>query len=362
LSSISVRILSVVPSPYQRDVFRAWRQVHDDLRVYYQERTPHDSPWPPAELEPWESILPGFALNWGRGRSHLNHGLPPPRAGDFWVLNTAMTSLTGQRLMRRLGGRQPWAFWGEVPSTPATAIKRLAQRWLYRPLRRARFIAAVGEAARRSYQDLIPGVPVINVPYACDLTEFWPRAPQDQSEAEPLFLFCGQMIPRKGIDLLLAAFRRVLESGHVARLILAGREANVAAVLRELPSAVSAHIELVGFQAPAALPALFGRADVFVLPSRHDGWGVVVNQALGAGLPIIVSARVGASELITPGREGLIVPAGDVEALAAAMMQMVAAPAVRARMGQAARQRSLELTPARAARDMMQAISNTAVA
>ena len=59
-----------------------------------------------------------------------------------------------------------------------------------------------------------------------------------------------------------------------------------------------------------------------MLPSRHDGWGVVINEALGAGLPIIVSDRVGARDLVDDGRNGLITCAGDVEELADALLQL----------------------------------------
>ena len=61
-------------------------------------------------------------------------------------------------------------------------------------------------------------------------------------------------------------------------------------------------------------------ADIFVLPSRYDGWGVVVNQALGAGLPLICSSEVrAADDLVADGVNGLIVTAGDSNGLAASM-------------------------------------------
>jgi glycosyltransferase involved in cell wall biosynthesis len=89
-----------------------------------------------------------------------------------------------------------------------------------------------------------------------------------------------------------------------------------------IPANLSNRIHFLGFKQPAALPPIFAAADIFVLPSRHDGWGVVVNEALGAGLPIIVSDRVGARDLVDDGRNGLITCAGDVEELADALLQL----------------------------------------
>jgi len=72
---------------------------------------------------------------------------------------------------------------------------------------------------------------------------------------------------------------------------------------------------------------LFAEADAFVLPSLHDGWGVVVNQALGAGLPVIASDTVGAAgDLVRHGENGLIVPAGNVAALEVAIRTFAEGP------------------------------------
>lgn len=356
--------VSVVPSPYQRDFFRALRAEGAPLEVRYLERTPHDSPWPESPLEPWETILPGFTFNWGSGRSHFNLLNLSPRPGDFWLVNTAMTDATGQCLMRRLGSRHLWAFWGELPSIPASPFRARLQRLQYAPLRRARFIAAVGERARQAYHTLAPHVPAFNLPYACNLFSF-DRARQNRPSRlpndAPVFLFCGQMISRKGIDILLEAFARLVRAGSPARLLLIGREADLANQLASLPGNIRSRISYEGFQAPEALPSFFARADVFVLPSRHDGWGVVVNQALGAGLPVILSDAVGASELISSDREGIVVPAGNIEALTLALDSLASDPVRRTRMAAAAIARAKSLSPEAAAQSWLEKIHALAV-
>jgi glycosyltransferase involved in cell wall biosynthesis len=135
------------------------------------------------------------------------------------------------------------------------------------------------------------------------------------------------MIPRKGIDLLLQAFDCLLQKGLDARLLLVGREAELPQMLENLKETTRQKIQYAGFQAPEDLPHFFRQADLFVLPSRYDGWGVVVNQAVGAGLPVICSDAVGAArDLVEPNYNGLIFSAGDVEALTNAIAYYLKTP------------------------------------
>ena len=168
------------------------------------------------------------------------------------------------------------------------------------------------------------------------------------------FLFCGQMIARKGVDHLLAAFATLPEN---ARLLLVGREAELPQMLAALTPSVRARVRYAGFQDPEALPPFFAQADVFVLPSRHDGWGVVVNQALGAGLPIIASDHVGAAhDLLREGENGFTFSAGDANALAAAMLRYAANPDLARAHGEASSRAAADWTPARGAERWAQAL------
>lgn len=354
-------VASVTPSPYQRDVFLAIaRQGRVGIRVHYFEPVPHDTPWDRPSLEPWERILPGRTLTWKGGRSHVNWSLPQPAPGEFWIVNGAMTDLTTQLLMRRLGRRTPWAFWGELPSQPAHPWRRWLQRRQYAPLQSARFVAAVGQRAVAAYQSMLPRVRVHNLPYACDLPAF--AAARPTAHAGVVLLFCGQMIARKGIDLLLNSFVTLLGEGLPVRLMLIGREGDLPSLLNSVPTDARRHIDYRGFLQPKRLPEAFSEADVFVLPSRHDGWGVVVNQALGAGLPVVVSDAAGASELIKPGLNGLAVSAGNQDALTSALRQLCTDHALRTRLGHGARDTAARLGPEVAARFWEDAALNSPAA
>lgn len=141
--------------------------------------------------------------------------------------------------------------------------------------------------------------------------------PDDRVTADGFtFAFAGSFIGRKGIDLLLEAFRRTRDRSSTARLRLFGSGANERALVAE-------GVSLEGRLSHADLARELRTADCFVLPSRIDSYGLVVAEALASGVPVIVSDAVGAKELIRPGANGWIVPAGDAEALADRMTWFV---------------------------------------
>jgi glycosyltransferase involved in cell wall biosynthesis len=284
----------------------------------------------------------------GSARVHWNWHLPHPRDFDIVVCNTLM-SVTGQWLMRVRLRHCRWIFWGEKLGAQSWKHDRLTD-----PLHRASGIAAIGSWAERDYSERFPGVPIFNIPYFCTLDEFRREPRRDRNPDAVTFLFCGQMIARKGLDRLLSAFAQL--PNHT-RLLLVGREAELPTLLENLAPAVRARIEYAGFQAPEALPACFARADVFVLPSRYDGWGVVVNQALGAGLPILVSDQVGAGyDLVESGENGEIFRANDTGDLAAKMQRIASSPELRHTWGESSRERSTHWDPERGAERWVQAL------
>jgi glycosyltransferase involved in cell wall biosynthesis len=321
-----VRVYSIVPSPYQRDLFYELSRCPEvDLDVYYFEKAHSDNPWPEKALQPYEQILPGGHLVWGSSRFHWNWHWPRLRNVDIVVFN-GYQNLTAQLILHTQASTTPCIFWGEKMVASAPGIKGQLQHILAKGLEQCQAIVAIGSQAEQDYRQRFPGKPVFNIPYYCDLSRFSQNLPQ-RPRIPPTILFCGQMIQRKGLDLLLQAFAQVIQSGLQARLLLVGREAELPQMLQTLAPEVRQQIDYAGFQAPDDLPKFFRQADIFVLPSRYDGWGVVVNQALGAGLPIICSDAVGAAhDLIEPGVNGCIVPSADTSALAHALMQFLEQP------------------------------------
>lgn len=137
---------------------------------------------------------------------------------------------------------------------------------------------------------------------------------------ELLTLSVGQMIPRKGFDLLLRAARELPES---IDFCLVGGEPDGA--LRRAAEGLS-NVSFPGFLTAKELKDYYGAADFFVLPTREDTWGLVVNEAMAQGLPVVTTDRCAAGlELVRDGENGYLVPAGDARALAEAIRRLLTA-------------------------------------
>jgi glycosyltransferase involved in cell wall biosynthesis len=340
-----VLFITVVPSPYQRDFFGALDAREDvELSVCYMEAESPDSPWPEKPLRNFERIMPGFWLPFGGARGHVNWDLPDVDDPHIVVLSS-FTSVTGQWLMRGPLRRKQWLFWGERLHQNS-GIKGGIQRSLAAPISQASAIVGIGRAAEEDYRLRFPGIPHFCIPYHCDLSAFFAVRRSPETSAPVTFFFCGQMIERKGVDLLLLAFDRLIIQGIDAQLLLVGREADLPRFLARISPIARPRIRYEGFQPPEKLPEYFGKSDVFVLPSRHDGWGVVVNQALAAGLPIITSNAVGAGlDLVENGVNGMRVPANDMNALYRSMEMLASNPELVRRWGEKSREKARDLTP-----------------
>jgi glycosyltransferase involved in cell wall biosynthesis len=145
---------------------------------------------------------------------------------------------------------------------------------------------------------------------------------------ETLVLAVARLAPEKGLDTLAAAVARV----PGARLVVAGE-----GLLR--PELERRGVALLGHLEGDALLEAYAAADVFALLSRREPWGVVVNEAAAAGLPLVLSDRVGAArDLLRPGENGELVPPDDVAAAAAALERLARDPALRERFGARSRE------------------------
>jgi glycosyltransferase involved in cell wall biosynthesis len=156
------------------------------------------------------------------------------------------------------------------------------------------------------------------------------RTESREQDAPLRVLFVGEAGLRKGLPYLLAAFD-ALEMP--ARLRLVGPvDKRLVRAVGGLPDGV----EAVGVKTGEALEAEFRDADVFVLPSVEDGYGVVTTEALAAGLPVIVSANCGSADAVREGVNGYVVPARDAKALHDRLEALLGDADLRLRMGAAA--------------------------
>jgi glycosyltransferase involved in cell wall biosynthesis len=167
------------------------------------------------------------------------------------------------------------------------------------------------------------------------------RIPRDATVA----LFCAKLQPWKGPSDLLEAFARADVPNSY--LVFAGDGALKNSLeQRAAELEIADRVRFLGFMNQSQLPSVYCASDLLVLPSHYEPFGLVVNEAMVCGLPVAVSDRVGARfDLVRPGENGYVFPAGSVEELAGIFRQILPDAEKRARMGAAARQRMQTWSP-----------------
>ena len=177
---------------------------------------------------------------------------------------------------------------------------------------------------------------------------------------ERYFLACCRFVEKKNLARLLQAYSiyRAKSGGDAWALVLAGdgvERPALEALARSLGIEHTAHF--IGARSYDEMPTVYGLAAAFVHASTTEQWGLVVNEAAAAGLPLLVSERCGcAPELVRPGVTGLPFDPYDIEAISAAMTSIASPETDRRAMGQAARLTAREWSPQRFADGLSQAV------
>jgi glycosyltransferase involved in cell wall biosynthesis len=179
-----------------------------------------------------------------------------------------------------------------------------------------------------------------------------PNAAELPAAAEPrrsgrTLTAVGRLVPQKGFDLLLEAFAEIAPRHPDWLLLIWGEGPD--------RQALEAQRDRLGLADRVLMPGIskspgswIETADIFVLSSRYEGWGIVLLEAMAAGLPAVsFDCEFGPREMIRDGVDGLIAPAENVPALAATLDRLMADAPLRARLGAAARQSSERFTTAR---------------
>jgi glycosyltransferase involved in cell wall biosynthesis len=162
------------------------------------------------------------------------------------------------------------------------------------------------------------------------------------SPSNVLILFVGVLTPRKGISELVAAWRK-LGSRPELRLLLVSKPVAehetrlVEALIREDPRV--RHLAGVPYERVAEY---FRAADIFFFPTQLEGFGIVVGEAMAAGLPVVTTRAKGVRSVVAEGETALCTDVGDVDAMARALQMLAEDARMRQRLGVAGRNRILE--------------------
>jgi glycosyltransferase involved in cell wall biosynthesis len=337
---VRLALLTEIPAPYRIPLFNALAE-RVDLRVLFL-----------AHADPRRSFYEQHAEEW-RFEHEFLRGFELRRGGRWVVL-----SLGALRALHRfrpdavgVGGWNQPAFWlarayararcvpllvwVESTTHDARSESRVLESAKRAMIRRAAGFFVPGSAARAYVRSFgISDERIAVAPNAVDERIFGPAAVDRRGRRTCTFLYVGRLDADKGLEVLLRAFANV-----PGELVLVG-SGDEEGRLREQ---ADERVAFRGALGRDALPAEYAAADVFVLPSRSEPWGMVLNEAAAAGLPLVASEGVGAADdLIEEGINGFRVPVGDAEALARALRRLAGDEGLRLSAGA----RSLELARA----------------
>ncbi|MGL4463609.1 MAG: glycosyltransferase family 4 protein [Planctomycetia bacterium] len=219
---------------------------------------------------------------------------------------------------------------------------RLRRCLVRRVVRRAAGVLAVGSANAdywRSYG--ATERQIFSAPYAVDNARVAAAAGARSVDADGLvrLLYVGRLIPRKRVDLLVEAFNRLSVDRPVS-LTVVGDGPERAKLEGMQTESARRRTQWIGREPNDAALARYGAADLFVLPSQYEPWGLVVNEAMAGGLPVVAHRHCGAAlDLVDDGRTGRLLDELSVDALTSTLAPLVDDPGTLKAMGVAARER-----------------------
>jgi glycosyltransferase involved in cell wall biosynthesis len=333
-----------------------------DLSVdgYFDEQFRIQVKWDVPLLDGYNStFLPAFgATNRLTRWRPFNHGLfPRLRQGEFdilWVHGYSIwfnlialfqARLLGIRTFMRddatLISRHRSGFRNALKKLFHWTLDRLVDRYLTNGSLNRDYYQAQGVRPEKLHM----------IGYAVDNDYFRDRAVKASGTREdlrqslglapgrPIILYASKLTARKRADELLTAHATIHRERRLtpAPYLLIIGSGELEPVLRErVADEGIPDVHLLGFKNQSELPAYFDLCDVFVLPSQHEPWGLIINEVMNASKPVIVSSDVGCGpDLVQNGENGFIFPLGDVAALTEALVKVLVDPAVAASMGTA---------------------------
>nr|MDP9466176.1 glycosyltransferase family 4 protein [Actinomycetota bacterium] len=211
---------------------------------------------------------------------------------------------------------------------------RTMHAWMLAAYRELDVLTVLTEGDRRDYEDALAGSPVdvVKVPNGL------PRLPTVVSDqTAKVIVAAGRLTRQKGFDLLIPAFARVAAEHPDWELRIFGDGAQQPLLQRQIDDlGLSGSVRLMG--RTASMAEEMARASIYALSSRFEGFGMVIIEAMSVGLPVVsFDCPRGPSDIITPGSDGLLVPAEDVDALAEGLATLIRDPELRRSMSVTAR-------------------------
>ena len=231
-------------------------------------------------------------------------------------------------------------------------LKRLVRKPLMSAFYRSLSgVLSIGTANAAFYRAIgMPEERIFSMPYTVDNARFSKSSqlPNEQrsevratlgvTDDDPIVLYAAKLHARKHPDDVLRAAASLRDRGVRFHVVMVGSGEMTAELVSLATRLGLENVHFHGFANQSVLPQIYGAADVFVLPSESEPWGLAVNEAMCAALPIVASAEVGCvADLVRAGVNGQTFAAGDVEDLANALHPILVDREIRKRMSAASR-------------------------
>jgi len=329
---------------------RRWRVYKDEIRFDY-------------------TVLPSWRRRVGKYNVLLNHGLSSvldrvrPDAivcGGYSYLSSWSASVWARR------ARIPFLLWCESTLKDQRSGHGVIEFLKRRFVQRCDAFVVPGKSAGEYLRALGVRGEIITAPNAVDIDFFSGAAQLSQCGSDPIerfglpgryFLYVGRLVTEKGIFELLDAYAKLDRSLKSAvGLVFVGDGAQKHELMRRIAVISHAKVRCMDFLQREDLASVYGHAEALVLPTHSDPWGLVVNEAMACGLPIITTNAAGcARDLVEDSVNGFVVRPGDVAGLSSAMSRLACDARIRQEMSSSSRERIQGYSPAACASGIAEA-------
>ncbi len=338
-SSNQLLFLTNIINPYQLDLFDALSEYFN-LSVIYFSKSESNRSWKlDAKSGSYHSLVLSSGifnrcLRWLKPDLYFQPSLLPKLlafkgetvviSGSYYSPNTWMALF-----IFKMKGKKVYWMGEQIKSSTITYKNSLKKFFLLPFFSFIDGVMAVGQVAIKSYRSYGYKGPIESIFYSININRF--NDVKVLKRNEPLkVVMPGSLIPRKGMDVGLLAFLKARESfRQECELRVIGDGPLMESLIDQYKNYPNIHF--LGFLQQEEIDQEFMAADIFMFCTRYDGWGVVINEAIAAGLPVIVSDACGSSELIQD-EGGYVCRSEDIPSFTSALIHLVNNPNVRVSM------------------------------
>jgi glycosyltransferase involved in cell wall biosynthesis len=321
--SFKINVLSKSPSPHMMDLWEAVNKEKGvDLSLFFLETKNIDKPWGKIE-----KCLDAKILHWSKKSSikklYLLREISSFPA-DVWILcdsylmweNHVLTYFLRRQkkkicfIAEPICGEKKWR--SRFLAIKNNFFKSIKKKLLSVLMNRFDAIAGIGKWGAQQYRGLLSKNIVFETQYYVDLNIHRSIEIRVKKEDDDLiFGYCGQLIPRKGLHILIKQLNMLAVYGNW-QLIIAGEGQQRRLLEKMIPNNIRNRVLFLGFLNEKEMIKFWEKIDLLIFPSLYDGWGMVVVEALAAGVPVLSGADVGAARnYIHDGENGWIRPIDD---------------------------------------------------